>query len=164
MDSMHSAPEIGIWSRVRKKDLPTGSKKFHYSWNFDDGETGFVVHRKNQKGYKMFYDANGNEIRDKDDILISKGEFVEGFEDVKPGKLLPKKVDGVITAKPFQSHSDDHDHDHDHQDHDHHDDLGHDMATGINALGIEHLSLLNADGAMVCHDHGDAHNHDHSMM
>ena len=156
MDSMHSAPEIGIWCRVRKKDLPTGSKKFHYSWNFDDGETGFVVHRKNQKGYKMFYDANGNGIRDKDDILISKGEFVEGFEDVKPGKLLPKKVDGVITAKPFQSHSDDHDHDHD--------DHGHDMATGINALGIEHLSLLNADGAMVCHDHGDAHNHDHSMM
>ena len=151
---MHSAPEIGIWIRVRKKDRPTGSKKFHYSWNFDDGETGFVVHRKNQKGYKMFYDANGNGIRDKDDILISKGEFVEGFEDVKPGKLLPKKVDGVITAKPFQSHSDDHDHD----------DHGHDMATGINALGIEHLSLLNADGAMVCHDHGDAHNHDHSMM
>ena len=162
MDSMDSAPEIGVWSRVRKKDRPTGSKKFHYSWNFDDGETGFVVHRKNQKGYKMFYDANGNGIRDKDDILISKGEFVEGFEDVKPGKLLPKKVDGVITAKPFQSHSDDHDHDH--QDHDHHDDLGHDMATGIDALGIEHLSLLNADGAMVCHDHGDAHNHDHSMM
>ena len=154
MDSMHSAPEIGILSRLRKKDRPTGSKKFHYSWNFDDGETGFVVHRKNQKGYKMFYDANGNGIRDKDDILISKGNFVEGFEDVKRGKLLPKKVDGVITAKPFHAHSDDHDHD----------DHGHDMATGINALGIEHLSLLNADGAMVVHDHGDAHNHDHSMM
>ena len=149
MDSMHSAPEIGIWSRVRKKDRPTGSKKFHYSWTFDDGETGFVLHRKNQKGYKMFYDSNGNGIRDKNDTLISKGEFVEGFEDVKPGKLLPKNVDGVITAKPFQAHSDDHDHD---------------MVTGINALGIEHLSLLNADGAMVCHDHGDAHNHDHSMM
>ena len=153
---MHSAPGIGIWSRVRKKDRPTGSKKFHYSWTFDDGETGFVLHRKNQKGYKMFYDSNGNGIRDKDDILISKGEFVEGFENVKPGKLLPKKIDGVITAKPFQAHSDDHDHDHD--------DHVHDMVTGINALGIEHLSLLNADGAMVCHDHGDAHNHDHSMM
>ena len=159
MDSMHSAPEIGIWSRVRKKDRPTGSKKFHYSWTFDDSETGFVLHRKNQKGYKMFYDSNGNGIRDKDDILISKGEFVEGFEDVKPGKLLPKNVDGVITAKPFQAHSDDHDHDHED-----HDDHVHDMVTGINALGIEHLSLLNADGAMVCHDHGDAHNHDHSMM
>ena len=159
MDSAHSAPEVGIWSRVRKKDRPTGSKKFHYSWTFDDGETGFVLHRKNQKGYKMFYDSNGNGIRDKDDILISKGEFVEGFEDVKPGKLLPKNVDGVITAKPFQAHSDDHDHDHED-----HDDHVHDMVTGINALGIEHLSLLNADGAMVCHDHGDAHNHDHSMM
>ena len=151
---MHSATEIGIWSRVRKKDRLTGSKKFHYSWNFDDGETGFVVHRKNQKGYKMFSDTNGNGILDEDDILISKGNFVEGFEDVKRGKLLPKKVDGVITAKPFHAHSDDHDHDN----------HGHDMATGINAFGIEHLSLLNADGAMVVHDHGDAHNHDHSMM
>ena len=157
MDSMSSAPEVGIWSRVRKKDRPMGSKKFHYSWNFDDGETGFVVHRKNQKGYKMFSDTNGNGILDKDDVLISKGKFVEGFEDVKPGKLLPKKIDGVITAKPFQAHSDDHGHDH-------HDDHGYDTASGINALGIEHLSLLNTDGAMVVHDHGDAHNHDHSMM
>ena len=154
---MHSAPKNGIWSRVRKKDRPTGSKKFHYSWNFDNGETGFVVHRKNQKGFKIFSDTNGNGILDKDDILISKGNFVEGFEDVKRGKLLPKKVDGVITAKPFQAHSDAHDHDH-------HDDHGHDRTTGINALGIEHLSLLNADGAMVCHDHGDAHHHDHSTM
>ena len=161
MDSMSSASEVGIWSRVRKKDRPMGSKKFHYSWNFDDGETGFVVHRKNQKGYKMFSDANGNGILDKDDVLISKGKFVEGFEDVKPGKLLPKKIDGVITAKPFQAQSDDNGHDH--HDH-HHDDDGHDTASGINALGIEHLSLLDADGAMVCHDHGNAHNHDHSMM
>ena len=159
MDSSHSASEIGIWSRVRKKDRPTGSKKFHYSWSFDDKETGFVVHRKNQRGYKMFSDANGNGILDKDDILISKGKFVEGFEGVKPGKLLPKRVDGVITAKPFQSHGDHHDHgDHNHSDH------GHDMSTGINALGIEHLSLLNSDGAMVVHDHGNAHNHDLSMM
>ena len=157
MNSMQGASQVGIWSRVRKKDRPTGSKKFHYSWNFDDGETGFVVHRKNQRGYKMFSDSNENGILDKDDILISKGKVVEGFEDVKPGKLLSKRVDGVITAKPFESHSDDHDHDHD-RDHDH------DMSTGINALGIEHLSLLNADGAMVIHDHGDAHNHDHSMM
>ena len=51
---MHSAPEIGIWSRVRKKDRPTGSKKFHYSWNFDDGETGFVVHKKIKKDIKCF--------------------------------------------------------------------------------------------------------------
>ena len=153
---MQGASQVGIWSRVRKKDRPTGSKKFHYSWNFDDGETGFVVHRKNQGGYKMFSDSNENGILDKDDILVSKGKVVEGFEDVKPGKLLSKRVDGVITAKPFESHSDDHDHNHD--------DHGHDMSTGINALGIEHLSLLNADGAMVIHDHGDAHNHDHSMM
>ena len=100
MDSMSSAPEVGIWSRVRKKDRPMGSKKFHYSWNFDDGETGFVVHRKNQEGYKMFSDTKRNGILDKNNILISKGKFVKGFEDVKRGNLLPKKVDGVITAKP----------------------------------------------------------------
>ena len=161
MDSMHSAPEVGIWSRVRKRDRPTRSKKFHYLWNLNDGETGFLFHRKNQKGYKMFSDSNGNGILDKEDILISKGKFAEGFEDVKAGKLLPKRADGVITAKPFQSHIDDHNLDHDHQDHE---DDGHGMPTGINALGIEHLSLLNADGATVVHDHGDAHNHDHSMM
>jgi len=160
MDSMSSAPEVGIWSRVRKKDRPMGSKKFHYSWNFDDGETGFVVHRKNQKGYKMFSDSNGNGILDKEDILISKGKFSDGFEDVKPGKLLSKKADGVITAESFEAHSDDHD-GHGHHDHDDH---IHEMVTGINALGIEHLSLLNVDGATVVHDHGDAHNHDHSMM
>ena len=137
-----------------------GSMKFHYSWNFDDGETGFVVHRKNQKGYKMFSDTNGNGILDKEDILISKGKFADGPEDVKPVKLLPKKADGVITAESFEAHSDDHD---GHGYHDY-DDQGHEMATGINALGIEHLSLLNVDDATVVHDHGDAHNHDHSMM
>ena len=157
---MHSAPEIGIWSRVRKKDRPMGSKKFHYSSNFEDGETGFVVHRKNQKGYKLFSDTNGNGILDREDILISKGKFADGLEDVKPVKLLPKKADGVITAESFEAHSDDHD---GHGYHDH-DDNGHDMATGINALGIEHLSLLNVDDATVVHDHGDAHNHDHSMV
>ena len=108
----------------------------------------------------MFSDTNGNGILDKKDILISKGKFADGFEDVKPGKLLPKKTDGVITAESFEAHSDDHD---SHGYHDH-DDQGHDMATGINALGIEHLSLLNVDDATVVHDHGDAHNHDHSMM
>ena len=92
---------------------------------------------------------------------------------MKPGHLLPKNVDGVITAKPFDCkaeddsvdalHSEDHSQDHDH-------DHGHDhgscqMATGINALGIEHLSFLNAEAAKVVHDHGDAHNHEshHSM-
>ena len=119
----------------------------------------------------MFEDSNNNGFLDEDDQLISKGRFEEGFRDVKPGRLLPRDVDGVITAKPFDCkadddsvdalHSGDRSHDHDH---------GHDhgscqMATGINALGIEHLSLLNAEAAMVVHDHGDAHNHEshHSM-
>ena len=74
--------------------------------------------------------------------------------------FFPKKTDGVITAESFEAHSDDHD---GHGYHDH-DDQGHDMATGITALGNEHLSLLNVDDATVVHDHGDAHNHDHSMV
>ena len=103
----------------------------------------------------MFHDSNDNGIFDKEDVLISKGKFTEDFQDVKPGKLLPKNVDGLITAKPFELDCDDHDHDHDHD----HGDC--EMATGINSLGIEHLSLLNVEGAMVVHDHGDAHGHGH---
>ena len=177
MDSSNDAPQIGSWGRVVKSERGGDSKKYHYSWVFDEGETGFVVHKKNRKKYKMFEDSNNNGILDENDQLISKGRFKEGFRDVKPGRLLPKDVDGVITAKPFDCkadadsvdalHSGDHSHDHDH-DHDH--DHGHDhgscqMATGINALGIEHLSFLNAEAAMVVHDHGDAHNHEshHSM-
>ena len=114
MDSTNPAPEIGSWSRVQKSKLDADSKKYHYSWAFDDGESGFVVHKKNRKKYKMFHDSNDNGIFDKEDVLISKGKFTEDFQDVKPGKLLPKNVDGLITAKPFELDCDDHDHDHDH--------------------------------------------------
>ena len=65
------------------------------------------------------------------------------------GKVAPELLMGVA------AHVRDHDHDHDHD----HGDC--EMATGINALGIEHLSLLNADAAMVVHDHGPAHSHGH---
>ena len=51
---MHSAPEIGIWSRVRKKDRPMGSKKFHYSWNFDDGEMDLSFIGKIKKDIRCF--------------------------------------------------------------------------------------------------------------
>ncbi len=35
--------------------------------------------------------------------------------------------------------------------------------SGINALGIEHMSFMNPDNNMVLQDHGFTHNHDHSM-
>ena len=174
MDSMDSRPVIGSWRKVKKSERGSGSRKYHYFWAFDDGESGFVLHTKKRKKYKMFQDSNENGILDEDDMLVSRGKFVEGFRDVKPGKLLPKNVDGLITAGSYNvdCEYDDHD-DHVHDDHDDHvhDDHGYDheiceAPTGVNALGIEHLSFLDADGAMVIHDHGDAHNHshDHAMM
>ena len=161
MDSKSDSPTIGSWNRVKKNELGQDSKKFHYAWAFDEGETGFIVHKKNRKKYKMFHDSNDNGIFDKEDVLISKGKFTDDFQDVKPGRLLPKNVDGVITAKPYESDCDAHDHSHDDDsshDHDHGDCS---TAMGINALGIEHLSLLDADAAMVVHDHGPAHSHGH---
>ena len=155
MDSANSVPEIGIWSRVEKSELGADSKKYHYSWSFDGGEAGFIVHKKNRKKYKMFKDSNDNGILDKEDVLISKGKLTGDFQNVKSGKLLPKNVDGLITAMPYELNCDDHDHDHDHD----HGDC--EMAMGINSLGIEHLSLLNAEGAMVIHEHGGAHGHSH---
>ena len=35
--------------------------------------------------------------------------------------------------------------------------------TGINALCIEHMSLLDTKGVMVLHDYGDAHSRSSSM-
>ena len=72
MESSHDVPEIGSWSRVVKSERGVDSKKYHYSWVFDEGETGFVVHKKNRKKYKMFEDFNNNGILDEDDQLISK--------------------------------------------------------------------------------------------
>ena len=80
MDSSNDAPEIGSWSRVVKSERGGDSKKYHYSWVFNEGETGFVVHKKNRKKYKMFEDSNNNGILDEDDQLISKGRFEGVFE------------------------------------------------------------------------------------
>jgi len=167
VDKSQTASEIGSWSRVSKSVLGDESKSYHYSWAFDSGETGFVRHKKNGKGYKFFKDANGNGVLDNEDLLISKGVFEKGFRNEEQGSLLPEGVDGVITAKPFHCHEKDESIEGMHfEDHYHIPDHVYcDMATGINALGIEHLSLLNADGDMVAHDHGSAHNNmqGHSM-
>ena len=53
MDFMHNAPEVGIWSRIRKRDRPTGSKKFHYLWNLNMEKLGFFT-GKIKKDIKCF--------------------------------------------------------------------------------------------------------------
>ena len=67
MESSHDAPWIGSWSRVVKSERGFDSKKYHYLWVFNEGESGFVVHKKNRKKYKMFEDSNNNGILDEDD-------------------------------------------------------------------------------------------------
>lgn len=162
MNNSGLEPQIGSWSRVAKKDRPEGSKRFHYEWSFEDGHVGFVVHKKNGKGYKMYADSNSDGRFDSSDDLIVKGRVEDGFEDVKPGRLLGKGDLGLITAEPYvaEDHAD-HDHDHDHGDD--HGSMDMTMPKGINGLGIQHMSFLNTDLEKVLHDHGDAHHHD-SMM
>ena len=170
MNNSELDPQIGTWSRVVKRDRPSESKRFHYEWCFDDGQCGFVVHKKNGKGYKMFLDSNEDGIFDSSDELIVKGPFKEGFESVKPGRLLGKEDEGIITAEPYSAEDHEgHDHGHDHEGHDHdhdHDHGHHDKveAKGINGLGIQHMSFLNTDLEQVLHDHGDAHNAHHEGM
>ena len=99
----------------------------------------------------MYEDTNSNGIRDKIDSLISNGKFSDEFRP----RDLPFKKDGVITAKAFdadkfQSQSlEMHGHQHE--------------VTGINTLGIEHMSLLDSSGVQALHCHGDAHSHISSM-
>ena len=118
----------------------------------------------------MFLDSNEDGIFDSSDELIVKGPFKEGFESVKPGRLLGKEDEGIITAEPYSAEDHEgHDHGHDHEGHDHdhdHDHGHHDKveAKGINGLGIQHMSFLNTDLEQVLHDHGDAHNAHHEGM
>ncbi|WP_186483842.1 hypothetical protein [Synechococcus sp. A15-127] len=164
MDS-NSAVQIGTWRRAIKGMRSNGSSKYHYNWNFDDGNSGFIVHGKKRgkwlrRKYKMFIDSNGNGILDDSDELISKGKFEKRFRKQRPGRLIEKDTDGIITAKTYEVH--DHS-DHGHTEHDHGELFSHMGESGINALGIEHMSFMNLDNNMVLHDHGLAHDHDHSM-
>ena len=83
-------PQIGSWFKVSRRDRPSGSKRFHYQWESEDGEIGFVVHKRNGKGFKMFLDSNDDGLFDSNDTLITRGPLQEGFEDVRPGRLLVK--------------------------------------------------------------------------
>ena len=146
-DSSDSAPVIGTWKRVGRKERPAGGKNFHYSWQYDDGLSGFVIHHKNRRSYSKYVDSNDNQRLDRSDALVVRGRFKKEFRNQRPGRLLGNNETGIITAKPFAEAP---------------------SAVGINSLGIEHLSFLDSDQNMVLHDHGDAHNHhahhDHSMM
>ena len=160
-DASNSAAVIGEWKRVARKERPAGGKSFHYSWQFDDGLTGFVVHHKNRRRFSKYIDSNDNQRLDRSDTLVVRGRFKKEFRNQRPGRLLGKNETGIITAEPFveagQAGEKGH-HGHGNSNF---------SAVGINSLGIEHLSFLDADQNMVLHDHGDAHNHlshDHSMM
>ena len=148
---MDDTTDVGIWKKVRKNQKITGGRDYHYSWDLNDAGSGFIVYKRKRNRYIMYEDTNGNGIRDKKDGLISKGNFSDGFRP----RDLPFKKDGVITAKAFdadkfQSQSlEMHGHQHE--------------VTGINTLGIEHMSLLDSSGVQALHCHGDAHSHISSM-
>ena len=160
-DSSDSAPVVGEWKRVGRREREAGGRRFHYLWQFDDGRSGFVIHHKNRRRFSKYVDSNDNQRLDRSDALVVRGRFKKEFRNQRPGRLLGKNETGIITAKPFveadQAGEKGH-HGHGNSDF---------SAVGINSLGIEHLSFLDADKNMVLHDHGEAHNHlshDHSMM
>ena len=160
-NSSDSAPVIGQWKRVSRKERSAGGRNFHYSWQFDDGSSGFVIHHKNRRSFSKYIDSNDNQRLDRSDALVVRGRFKKDFQNQRPGRLLANNEIGTIAAKPFA--------DSDQADVINQSDHHHSQSSivGINSLGIEHLSFLDGGNNMVLHDHGDAHNHhvnhDHSM-
>ena len=148
---MDDATNVGVWKKVRKNQKIEGGRDYQYSWDLNNEGSGFIVYKRKRNRYRMYEDTNSNGIRDKIDSLISNGKFSDEF---RPRDLTFKK-DGVITAKAFdadkfQSQSlEMHGHQHE--------------VTGINTLGIEHMSLLDSSGVQALHCHGDAHSHSSSM-
>ena len=148
---MDDATDVGVWKKVRKNQKIEGGRDYQYSWDLNDAGSGFIVYKRKRNRYRMYEDTNSNGIRDKIDSLISNGKFSDEFRP----RDLPFKKDGVITAKAFdadkfQSQSlEMHGHQHE--------------VTGINTLGIEHMSLLDSSGVQALHCHGDAHSHISSM-
>ena len=167
MDSMQGSMEastIGSWARVRRKDLPSKRKQFHYTWDFSDGNSGFIVHKKskNNKQFQMYLDTNENGIFNKSDRLVVGGKLSKGYRNSKPGDLIDFSVSALITAKPYapESHVG-----HDHSGHDHSSHRQSEKTPlGINELGYQHLSFLDLDMNQVFHDHGAAHNSHHLEM
>jgi hypothetical protein len=139
MDTLPSP--IGTWTRAQKKD-GRGAYKFHYKWNFDDGNSGFLVQKKSLDSFKLLLDSNQNGKLDKKDVLIFGGTFMDGYQDIALGRHLGRSETGTITAKVFSPED--------------HGDSSMDASggIGINSLGYQHLSFLNAAGGQVLHEHG----------
>jgi len=74
-DASKAAAVIGEWKRVARKDRPTGGRTFHYSWHFDDGRSGFVIHHKNRRRFSKYVDSNDNQRLDRFDDLVVRGRF-----------------------------------------------------------------------------------------
>ena len=160
MDSMEGSMEastIGSWASVRRKDLPSKGKKFKYTWDFSDGTSGFIVQKKakNNKQFKMYLDTNEDGVFNRSDRLVVGGKLSQGYRNSKPGDLIDFSDSALITAKPYdpESHSGDDHSSHDHSTHDH----SAKAPLGINELGYQHLSFLDADMNQVFHDYGAAH-------
>ena len=84
-----------------------GSSKYHYEWNFNDGNSGFIVHGKSvangsAKSTKMFIDSNGNGILDDSDELISKGKLEKSFRKQRHGRLIEKMPTALSQQKPMK--------------------------------------------------------------
>ena len=152
MDTDKINPRVGSWFKVSRRDRPSGSKRFHYQWEAEDGDIGFVVHKRNGKGFKMFLDSNDDGLFDRNDTLITRGPLQEGFEDVRPGRLLGQGEEGIITAQTYLAEG----HDEHHHDEEH-------ALKGINALGWQHMSFFDIDMNEVFHDHGVDHDHSSHM-
>ena len=151
------ASSIGTWTRARKRDLPSKGKKFKYTWDLSDGTSGFIVQKKakNKKQFQMYLDANEDGVFNRSDRLVVGGKLSQGYRNSKPGDLIDFSDSALITAKPYdpESHSGDDHNGHDHSTHDH----SAKAPLGINELGYQHLSFLDADMNQVFHDHGAAH-------
>ena len=179
MESSIEASPIGSWARVRKRDLPSKGKKFKYTWDFSDGSSGFIVQRKtkNNKQFQMYLDTNEDGVFNQSDRLVVGGKLSRGYRNSKPGDLIDFSDTALITAKPYDpvSHSrrvhssnDKSSHDKSSNDENTHDKSSHDQSEqaplGINELGYQHLSFLDADMNQVFHDHGAAHAAQHQEM
>ena len=68
---MNNAKDVGVWKKIRRNQSfkGSGSKSYHYSWDLNDGGSGFILYKKKRNRYKMYEDINGNGIRDKKDSV-----------------------------------------------------------------------------------------------
>ena len=111
----------------------------------------------------MYLDTNEDGAFNRSDRLVVGVKLSKGYHNSKPGDLIDFSDTALITAKSYEpeSHSG-HDHSgHDHSSHDHKEKA----PFGINELGYQHLSFLDAAMNQVFHDHGAAHAaHHHEMM